>query len=264
MTMKDKSIGAAFCDAAAVIGGNARLGIVCAMDVEMQDLLEQLRGVSVEETYGFKFYEGMLEQTQVVLVRCGIGKVNAARGTQLMIDKYKPSYIINSGVAGALNKELRPMDIVVGKDFIQHDFDLSPIGYAKGCLATGDRSKPTIIEADDSMVKLLADVSEVVAGEYKDAGKVLVGRIVSGDQFINSPEVKAELRDDFGGDAAEMEGAVLAYVASCANIPCAVLRVISDMADGTNNESYDEFEKKASKLSAEIIIELAKLAPSNR
>ena len=139
MTMKDKSIGAAFCDAVAVIGGNDRLGIVCAMDVEMQDLLEQMRGVSVDEIYGFKFYEGVLEQTQVVLVRCGIGKVNAARGTQLMIDKYRPSYIINSGVAGALNTELRPMDIVVGKDFIQHDFDLSPIGYAKGCLATGDR-----------------------------------------------------------------------------------------------------------------------------
>ena len=241
MTMKDKSIGAAFCDAAAVIGGNDRLGIVCAMDVEMQDLLEQMRGVSVDEIYGFKFYEGVLEQTQVVLVRCGIGKVNAARGTQLMIDKYRPSYIINSGVAGALNTELRPMDIVVGKDFIQHDFDLSPIGYAKGCLATGDRSKPTITQADSNMVKLLTDVSEAVAGEYENAGKVLVG-----------------------GDAAEMEGAVLAYVASCANVPCAVLRVISDMADGTNNESYDEFEKKASKLSAEIIIELAKLAPANR
>ena len=156
------------------------------------------------------------------------------------------------------------MDIVVGKDFIQHDFDLRPIGYAKGCLATGDRSKPTITQADGNMVKLLTDVSEVVAREHEEAGKVIVGRIVSGDQFINSPEVKAELRDDFGGDAAEMEGAVLAYVASCANVPCAVLRVISDMADGTNNESYDEFEKKASKLSAEIIIELAKLAPSNR
>ena len=104
----------------------------------------------------------------------------------------------------------------------------------------------------------------MVAREHEEAGKVIVGRIVSGDQFINSPEVKAELRDDFGGDAAEMEGAVLAYVASCANVPCAVLRVISDMADGTNNESYDEFEKKASKLSAEIIIELAKLAPLNR
>ena len=261
MTMKDKSIGAAFCDAAAVIGGSAKLGIVCAMDVEMQDLLDQMRGVSVEEIYGFKFYEGVLEKTQVVLVRCGIGKVNAARGTQLMIDKYKPNYIINSGVAGALNKTLRPMDIVVGKDFVQHDFDLSPIGYVKGCLATGARSKPTIIAADDNMVRLLPDVSEVIAKAHAEAGKVLVGRIVSGDQFINSPEAKAELRDDFGGDAAEMEGAVLAYVASCADIPCAVLRVISDMVDGTNNESYDEFEKKASKLSAEIIIELAKLAP---
>ena len=83
------SIGAAFCDAAAVIGGNAKLGIVCAMDVEMQGLLDAMRGVSVEEIYGFKFYEGVLEHTKVVLVRCGIGKVNAARGTQLMIDKAK-------------------------------------------------------------------------------------------------------------------------------------------------------------------------------
>ena len=76
MTIKDKSIGAAFCDAAAVIGGNAKLGIVCAMDVEMQGLLDAMRGVSVEEIYGFKFYEGVLEHTKVVLVRCGIGKVS--------------------------------------------------------------------------------------------------------------------------------------------------------------------------------------------
>lgn len=262
MTIKDKSIGAAFCDAAAVIGGNAKLGIVCAMDVEMQGLLDAMRGVSVEEIYGFKFYEGVLEHTKVVLVRCGIGKVNAARGTQLMIDKYKPSYIINSGVAGALNVELRPMDIVVGNDFVQHDFDLTPLGYAKGNLATGDRSKPTVVKADEQMVALLTEVSRDISGRHEEAGTVTVGRIVSGDQFINTPELKAALRDDFGGDAAEMEGAVLAYVAGCACVPCAVLRVISDMADGTGNESYRVFEQKASKLSAEIIIELVKLAPS--
>jgi len=241
-----------------------KIGLIVAMDKEFAQLRTLLDEAHTEHHNHKDFVIGTLGATTIILLQCGIGKVNAARGTQLMIDKYRPSYIINSGVAGALNTELRPMDIVVGKDFIQHDFDLSPIGYAKGCLATGDRSKPTITQADGNMVRLLTDVSEAVAGEYENAGKVLVGRIVSGDQFINSPDVKAELRDDFGGDAAEMEGAVLAYVASCANVPCAVLRVISDMADGTNNESYDEFEKKASKLSAEIIIELAKLAPANR
>ena len=95
---------------------------------------------------------------------------------------------------------------MLGRILSSTNFDLRPIGYAKGCLATGDRSKPTITQADGNMVKLLTDVSEVVAREHEEAGKVIVGRIVSGDQFINSPEVKAELRDDFGGDAAEMEG----------------------------------------------------------
>ena len=118
------------------------------------------------------------------------------------------------------------------------------------------------MKADEQMVALLTEVSRDISGRHEEAGTVTVGRIVSGDQFVNTPELKAALRDDFGGDAAEMEGAVLAYVAGCAGVPCAVLRVISDMADGTGNESYRVFEQKASKLSAEIIIELVKLAPS--
>lgn len=264
MAIKDKSIGAAFCDAAALIDGNAKLGIICAMDVELQDVLAKTRGVSKEELSGVTFYEGILENTKVVLVKCGIGKVNAARGAQLMIDKYRPSYIINSGVSGALNPKLRPMDIVVGSEFVQHDFDLSPIGYAKGNLCTDDGSQVTVIKADKNLVEHLYEISIKEKAVNKDAGEVMIGRIASGDQFINSKEAKKAIRNNFGGDTTEMESAAIAQVASCAKVPFAVLRVISDMADGTNNESYDVFEKKASKLSADIIINFTKLAPNTR
>lgn len=261
MAIKDKSIGAAFCDAAALIGGNAKLGIICAMDVELRDVLAETRGVSEEEICGFTFYEGILENTKVVLVKCGIGKVNAARGTQVMIDKYRPSYIINSGVSGALNPGLRPMDIVVGSEFVQHDFDLSPLGYAKGNICTDDGKDITVIKADKNLVEHLYDVSLQEKKVNDDAGNVMIGRIASGDQFINTVKAKTYIRENFGGDTSEMESAAIAQVASCAHVPFAVLRVISDMADGSNDESYEVFEKKASKLSSDIIIRFTKRAP---
>lgn len=250
MMTKDKSIGAAFCDAVAEISKAEKVGILCAMEVEMEDLLGHLRGVSVEEVCGFRFYEGVLGRTPVVLVQCGVGKVNAARGTQLMIDRYAPSVIVNSGVAGALAEELAVGDVVIGTEFVQHDVDVSALGYARGYLCTGvEPDRPTVFFAEEDVAKKLAEAAE---SSVRDAA-VLTGRIASGDRFVGTVAEKKEIRALFGALATEMEGAAIAQTASCAGVPFAVLRVISDLADGSQGEAYEIFERKAAALSAAIL-----------
>jgi adenosylhomocysteine nucleosidase len=257
MVRKDKSIGAAFCDDAAIISHSKKVGIICAMDVEAKDLIDSLRGASYDERNGYTFYEGMLENTPVVIVKCGVGKVNAARGTQMMIDLYRPSVIINSGVAGGLADGLSVGDIIVGTEFVQHDVDVTALGYAKGYLCTGtEPDRPTVFSADPAVTELLVRTAEANA----EGRTVREGRIASGDQFVGTPEKKAEIRKEFGADAAEMEGAAVAQTACSAGLPFAALRVVSDLADGTDAGSYDEFEEAAAHISADIIREFSRNA----
>lgn len=257
MMTKDKSIGAAFCDAVAEISKAEKVGILCAMEVEMENLLGHLRGVSVEEVCGFRFYEGVLGRTPVILVQCGVGKVNAARCTQLMIDRYAPSVIVNSGVAGALAEELAVGDVVIGTEFVQHDVDVSALGYARGYLCTGaEPDRPTVFFAEKEVVEKLAAAAQSVAC----GATVLSGRIASGDRFVGAVVEKKEIRSLFGALAVEMEGAAIAQTASCAGVPFAVLRVISDLADGSKVEAYERFEQNAAALSGEILKTFAKRA----
>lgn len=253
---KDKNIGAAFCDAAALIDKMQRIGILCALEVELEDILKEVQGVSKEEVYGFTFYEGFLHRCPVVLTVCGVGKVNAARGTQMMIDRYHPACILNSGIAGGLREDLKIGDIVVAEDLVQHDFDATAFGYAKGYLCTGeDSTKPTFFTADEHLSSLLLRAAEEKGAPHH----VAMGRIATGDIFVSGKENKKAVKDQFDAAACEMESAAVAQVAQYSGIPFGILRVISDCADGTQTEEYEQFEVETAHASAAILCRFIEL-----
>lgn len=186
----------------------------------------------------------------MVVVKSGIGKVNAARCTQIMIDNFHPDYIINSGIAGGIDASLSVGDIIIGEELVQHDFDVTAFGHAKGYLCTGERDDvPTVFHSDKKLVYLL----ESSAKEAGGSGKVRTGRIASGDIFVADRTLKESISHEFKAAAAEMEGAAIAQTAAYADIPFVVLRVISDQADGEAAESFETFEKQTAELSSAVI-----------
>lgn len=226
------------------------IGIIGAMDSELSLLLAAMEQRAQAEHFGLTFHTGLLGDRRVVLVKAGIGKVNAARCTQLLIDQYHPAAIINTGIAGGLASGLHVGDIVVADGLVQHDFDVTAFGHAKGYLCTGgDDRVPTIFRADRQLSEALAAAAQAVLG----AERVHTGLIATGDQFISGREKKAELFELFRASAAEMEGGAIAQVAVLSGVPFAVIRAISDLADGTAAEFYDTFEQQAADHSAETV-----------
>lgn len=220
------------------------------MDVEMQDLLQNLENSETVSAAGYDFHTGEMGGASVVLIRCGVGKVNAARGTQMLIDRFDPEAVINSGIAGGTAAGLHVGDIIVGTDFVQHDFDVTAFGHVKGYLCTGERDdRPTVFYSDIQLIEELIRAAKTAAPERD----VREGRIASGDQFVSTEEKKEEIAAEFGAVCAEMEGASIAQTCAYAGVPFAVLRVISDLADGTAPENYDQFEKSSADLSAAVI-----------
>ena len=230
----------------------APIAILCAMDSEVRSLIASLKTPSVQTHGGVDFHTGLLAERLAVVVRCGIGKVNAARVTQMLIDLYAPRVIINSGVAGGIAPELRIADIVVATDLVEHDFDLTVFGNAKGYVFYGESNRePSRFKSDPEWVQLLFKAAERVLGY----GRVHTGTVVSGDRFIASTADKRELREAFSATAAEMEGAAMAHVAALSEVPFVVLRAISDLADGQAPESFETFETKAAETGFAILME---------
>lgn len=230
------------------------IGVIGAMDSEIEDLVSLIGNADKTDIYGLTFYSGIANGKNLLLLKSGVGKVNAARCTQILIDKFDPDYIINSGIAGGIAPELCVGDVVVGDELVQHDFDVSGLGYAKGYICTGvNPDQPTIFNSDEILIEKLEKAAQSVPGN------VHRGRIASGDLFVSSPDDKSRIRQEFSVSAAEMEGAAVAQTAAYGNIPFAVLRVISDQADGSAAESYTEFESEAAKKSSDVITELLRL-----
>ena len=229
------------------MANNFTYGIIGAMDHEIDTLVADLENKKQETKFGLTFYTGKLKKYDVVIVKCGIGKVNAGRTTQVLISEYKPKYIINTGIAGGLNDQLKIGDIVISDDLIQHDFDVSLFGYAKGYMCTGvDKDKPTKYIAD----KELSEKIQKVLSKNNEGRTVFKGRVLTGDAFIGSKEKKKELVDTFQGFCCEMEGAAIAQVASLNNVPFTVIRLISDLPNGQGPDDYNKFEAAAAKMSA--------------
>ncbi len=220
------------------------IGIVGAMEEEIISLKNEVENFSVENIAGIDFFIGNLFGKKIVLTKCGIGKVNAALCTTILINKFNVSKIVFIGVAGAVNKELKVGNIVISQDLIEHDFDTTIFGEEFGQIP---RMKEWRFRADKNLIDLASCVCN------KNNLNFVIGRILSGDQFINSSEKVEWFRKQFAGDAVEMEGAALAHVCCLFNIPFVVIRSISDNADNSSHVDFKEFCLLAAENSKKII-----------
>lgn len=229
-----------------------KVGIIGAMELEVEQLKSRMELERVVTKASMDFCVGRLNGVDVVIVRCGIGKVNAALCAQILADVFEVSHIINTGVAGSLNADLNIGDILVSKDALHHDIDVTIFGYQLGEVPqVGFRE----FKADQTMI----DAAVTACREVNPDLQVRVGRVVSGDQFISSKEVKQRLITEFQGDCAEMEGASIAHGAYLNDIPFVIIRAISDKADDSAEMDYPTFEREAAKHSAALVAHMLTL-----
>ena len=223
------------------------IGIIGAMEEEVKALADMMSGVETATVAGMVFKKGQFKGKDVVVVRSGIGKVNAAVCTQILADRYNVDCVINTGVAGGLYKDIEIGDIVISKDAVQHDVDATVFGYKVGEIPRMDTS---YFEADKDLIELAKKTCDEVNPDIHS----YVGRVVSGDQFISDNEKKHYLINEFDGYCAEMEGAAMAQAAHLNQIPFIILRAISDKADQEAAGSYEEFEKTAIKHIVRLVL----------
>ncbi|KAB3533156.1 5'-methylthioadenosine/adenosylhomocysteine nucleosidase [Alkaliphilus serpentinus] len=222
------------------------VGIIGAMDEEIQLLKEKMDIKETKIISKMEFYIGSLENKNIVLVRCGIGKVNAAVCAQILIGQLGVTAVINTGVAGAIHEDLNVLDVVISTDVLQHDFDVTGFGYPIGEIPRMDTS---IFTADDRLLQL----GMKAADEVLTKNKVLKGRIVSGDIFVSNSDLKDKLWKLFIGFATEMEGAAIGHTCYVNGIPFVIIRAMSDKADGSAHSNFNEFVQKAAEHSKEIV-----------
>ncbi|OXT06350.1 5'-methylthioadenosine/S-adenosylhomocysteine nucleosidase [Thermoanaerobacterium thermosaccharolyticum] len=225
-----------------------KIGLIGAMEEEIDILKHFISNEEVTNRADMIFYKGQLNGLDTVVVRSGIGKVNAAIAAQILISEFNVDCIINTGVAGGIKSGINVGDIVISSDAIEHDFDTTAFGDELGVIP---RMKTSIFKAD----KCLIDIALKAANDNID-GKAYVGRIVSGDRFISSKEEARRLGQQFSAYAVEMEGAAIAHTAYLNNIPFVIIRSISDNADGNATSDFNLFVKKASIVSSNIVKEM--------
>lgn len=221
------------------------------MELEVEALKEQMDVKNIVEKASMKFYEGTLRGKDVVIVQCGIGKVNAGICVQILADLFQVDAVINTGVAGSLRAEINIGDIVVSTDACEHDMDVTALGYKQGIIP---QMKASFFKADRQLVEAAIEVCREVNPDIN----VYEGRVLSGDQFISGEEIKNKLIDLFDGFCTEMEGAAIAHAAFLNEIPYVVIRAISDKADGSAHMDYPEFERAAAAHSAKLVENLVK------
>jgi adenosylhomocysteine nucleosidase len=222
-----------------------KTGIIGAMDEEVSLLRNEMKISKTTTVAGMEFCEGKLDDEDVIVVHCGMGKVNAGICAQILINTFGANRVINTGVAGSLDAKINIGDIVVSTDAVQHDFDLTPLGYAPGEIYDiGTISFP----ADEEMRKNVVTATKECAPDIQ----IFEGRICTGDQFIASKEQKNAIISKFGGLCCEMEGGAIAQVCYLNKIPFVIIRAISDKADDSEEMSYEEFKKDAATRCAAI------------
>ena len=214
------------------------IGIIGAMEEEVAILKEKMEDVRIIKKASMDFYEGTLAGKKAVVVRSGIGKVNAGICAQILADMFSVEAIINTGIAGSLNKDINIGDIVVSTDVVQHDMDATGFGYRKGQIP---QMPVFFFNADERLRKLAVKVCSEVNPDIQ----VFEGRIASGAQFVCDQDVKDGIVSEFSAYATEMEGAAIGQAAYLNDVPFLVIRAISDKADGSAQMDYSEFEKAA-------------------
>ncbi len=224
------------------------IGIIGAMEQEVAILKDAINDLKTHETGSYTFYQGTIGDKDVVLVQSGIGKVAATIATTLLIDHFKPDYIINTGSAGGFDQELNVGDIVISSEVRHHDVDVTAFNYEIGQVP----GMPAAFVANETL-KAAARTSIEKLGH----AKVKEGLITTGDTFMCQPELIQKARDNFPSMlAVEMEGAAIAQTCHQLDVPFVIIRSLSDIAGKESPESFDAYIEKASKHSSEMVLEL--------
>jgi adenosylhomocysteine nucleosidase len=227
-----------------------KIGLIGAMVEEIALFKEHMSDLAESSNAGISFVEGLFEGKRIVLCKSGVGKVNAAVTTQLLIDKYEVDTVLFTGVAGALDPELSIGDIVVSTECMQHDMDVTALGFPRGTIPFQMSSlfgaAPDLIERAAASARKLFD------------GQTKLGRVLSGDQFIADRQAVKSLHEELGGSCTEMEGAAVAQVCAMNGIPYVVIRSMSDKADGSAHMNFAEFTLLASEHSYRLVADMIK------
>ena len=231
-----------------------KIGIICAMDEETEYFLSRLENQTTKKVGQIIFYEGKTAEGQeIVLARSGIGKAKAATVAGLLIYLYQVSFIINSGIAGAISPALHIGDIVFSTSATYHDADFTVFGYKPGQMP-GD---PELYNASPELIAK-AEIAASTIPEIKD--KIKKGLVVSGDQFINTPEKKAQIIKNFPqAMVTECEGAPIAQIANSFNVPFIIIRSVSDSSDENETDTYEFNVQQASESSAKLVLAIIKM-----
>lgn len=220
------------------------IGIIGAMEMETSAIRAELKNPEERVISGIRFAKGFWQSREVVVATAGVGKVFAAICAEAMILNYHPEWIVNTGVAGALMKDLHILDVVISKEVVQHDMDTSPLGDPVGLISGIDKVQ---LPADG----LLAEQFQAAAGKMGISARI--GTVASGDQFVADPAKKEWIANRFGAACCEMEGAAIGQVCYVNKVPFAVLRTISDGAQSEAKMDYSAFAAKAAMQSVSIL-----------
>ncbi|MCR5153223.1 MAG: 5'-methylthioadenosine/adenosylhomocysteine nucleosidase [Lachnospiraceae bacterium] len=226
-----------------------KIGIIGAMKVEVEKLKAEMKDTKISNIAGMEFYDGVLYNTPVTVVICGVGKVNAACCTQILIDCFNVEKIINTGIAGSLNASIDIGDIVLATDAVQHDMQVGYFGYAPGVV-------PGLATSEFRADELLRALAKKTCNEVNPDVHVFEGRVVSGDQFIADKKTKERLVKTFAPCCTEMEGAAIAQVCYRNEVPFLIIRAISDKADDSASMDYPVFEEQAAHHCSKLVLSL--------
>ncbi|MGW6148044.1 5'-methylthioadenosine/adenosylhomocysteine nucleosidase [Bacillus mycoides] len=223
-----------------------RIGIIGAMQIEIDLLLEKLHIDEEQTIAGMPFYKGNFMDTEVIITRCGVGKVNAAACTQILISKFDVDSIINTGVAGGIHSDVKVGDLVISTNVTHHDVNKNQM-----------KNLFPFQEEFHASEELRALARKAVNSSNLNI-TVHEGRIVSGECFVEDSKLKEQLVTEYAPHCTEMEGAAIGHIAHINDIPFLVIRSISDSADDEAQVSYDDFAKTAANYCSEIIVEMIK------
>ena len=221
------------------------IGIIAAMNEEVEAIKRIMTDISVKTIYELEFIIGKINKRGIVLVKCGVGKVNAARTTQILLNNFEIEYVINVGTAGSLNENIEIGDIVIGEKLLQHDFDITAGGREKGYIT--DVGK--YFYSDKNLIEKTKQTIENMNENFK----AFIGTIATGDIFVQDIQVKDRIKMEFDADCAEMEGAAIAQVCTLDNVPFIVIRSISDKPNGNNAIDFETYLELACERYAKFI-----------
>ena len=224
-----------------------KIGLIFALKEELEETKERIKLIQEHKIYDLTIYECKSGENECYLLVSGMGKVNAARATQILIDNMEVDYILNVGVAGSVSRKVGKCDIVIGDNLVQHDFDLTPLGREKGMIPNVGK----FVKCDEKLIDIAKNV--------KSDSNVFIGNIASGDIFITSEKDAKEINENYNALCAEMEGAAIAQASYLSGVPFLVIRAISDSPyEKDNNITFEEFLKISSESVSKFVVEFLK------